>query len=158
MTLREATAEDVPEVLDLHEAAVRAHGPAAYDDEQVAAWADRGDATGPPLDDLDRYVVFERAGDVVAFGDLDRSSGEICGLYVHPDDVRTGVGSAVLDHLESHARDAGLEETDLLASMNTVGFYERRGYDRVETVTHETTGGVELDCVRMSKALPDEPL
>lgn len=150
MQVRPGARSDREAVLELHRAAVLAGGPAAYDDEQVAAWATRGDPSDSPVDDpAHEFVVCERDGDVVAFGDLDREFGEIVGVYVHPDHARAGVGSAVLDRLETVAREAGHDEGHLLASRNAVGFYERRGYERVAVETHETTGGVELECVRM---------
>lgn len=166
MSIREATSEDVSAIFEIHAAAVTAYGPAAYDDDQVVAWANHGDAFGPPVNDPTRHVVVHEPNDaaggepdgVVAFGDLDTDTGEVCGVYVHPDYARRGVGSAILDHLETHALDVGLDETHLVASKNAVGFYERCGYESEDTFTHETTGGVELDCIRMTKSLSDEPL
>jgi len=150
MQVRPGTRADREAVLALHRAAVLAGGPTAYDDEQVAAWATRGDPSDYPVDDPTReFVVCERDGDVAAFGDLDREAGEVVAVYVHPDHARGGVGSAVLDRLETAAREAGHDEATLVASRNAVGFYERRGYERVVVETHETTGDVALECVRM---------
>lgn len=167
MYVRDATPEDVSDIVAVHADAVEARGPMAYDSEQVAAWSARDDVIGPPLSDPDRHVVVhESRGDpsdgstdrVVAFGDLDLATGEICGVYVHPTHARRGVGSAILDHLERRARDADHDETYLLASKNAIGFYEQRGYERQDVVTHELAGGVDIDCIRMSKPLTDEPL
>ncbi|MEF8851296.1 MAG: hypothetical protein V5A44_02085 [Haloarculaceae archaeon] len=41
----------------------------------------------------------------------------------------------------------------VVASRNAVGFYERTGYERRGPVTHETSNGVEFDCVAMAKRL-----
>ena len=48
---------------------------------------------------------------------------------------------------------AGGDDIELTASRNAVGFYERLGYERVREVSHETSGGVELDCLLMRKEL-----
>jgi len=157
--VRRATDDDVPAITALHAAAVEAFGPRAYSEEQVEAWAAPGEGDWPPVAAADRHVVVcERESALAGFGDLDLTAGEVCGVYVHPDHAREGVGTTLLDHLEETAADAGHESASLLASKNAVGFYERRGYERTETVTHATTGDVTLECVRMKKPLADEPL
>ena len=64
-----------------------------------------------------------------------------------------GVGTAILEELESEANARGLDELSLVASRNAVGFYERRGWKRGEDLVHETSGGVELECVAMDRFL-----
>ena len=160
MRVREATSGDASAVLALHREAILARGPGAYDGDQVAAWAERDDPSRYPIGDPNHeFVVCEVDDEVIAFGDLDAESGEIVGVYVHPEYDRRGVGTAVLERLETAAADRGHGRVELTASKNAVGFYERRGYERLEEVRHTTTDGVELDCVRMGKRLqPGEPL
>jgi len=142
-------------VRSLHVAAIEAFGPEAYDDEQVAAWAtSEDDDSLERLDDPQVYwVVAERAGDLAGFGRLDVDEAEVTAVYVHPDHARAGVGSALLANLEGYARGVGLTTVRLWSSRNAVGFYERAGYERVREASHETTGGVALDCVVMEKVL-----
>ncbi|MFB6140002.1 MAG: GNAT family N-acetyltransferase [Halosimplex sp.] len=179
MTLvRPAREADTEPIRETHVAAIEAFGPDAYDERAVAAWADRGDDHSlEGLDGPDTYwAVAERDGHseidaddgvpVSGFGRLDLApeerdgdeertdgAGEVVAVYVHPDRARSGVGSAVLAHLEGYARGAGLAELSLTASLNAVAFYERAGYERVEGVTLEIGGGVAIDCVRMHKPL-----
>jgi len=136
-------------------AAIEAFGPEAYDEREVAAWLPSDD--DPVLDGIEEpgqvVVVAEREETVAGVGRLDAEDGEVIAVYVHPDHARRGVGSTLLAHLEGHARAAGLSELTLVASLNAVDFYERTGYERVGAVSHETSGGVELDCVEMRKSL-----
>lgn len=152
--VRPATPEDAPAVLALHRAAIRERGPTAYDDRAVAAWARRGDPDDYPIGDPDHeFLVAERDGAVAGFGDLALDEAEIVGVYVHPDHQRRGVGRALVERLESVARDRGHDALELVASLNAVGFYRVLGYERVRPERHETSDGVELDCVRMRARL-----
>jgi len=156
MTLvRPAQADDADAVRATFDAAIEAFGPDAYDEREVAAWLPAD--SDPVLDGLDSpaevVVVAERGDSVAGVGRLHLDEGEVIAVYVHPDHARRGVGSTLLAHLEGHARAAGRSELTLVASLNAVGFYERTGYERVGAVTHETSDGVELDCVEMRKEL-----
>lgn len=152
--VRPATPDDALAVLALHRAAIRERGPAAYDDRAVAAWARRGDPDDYPIEDSDHaFFVAERDGAVAGFGDLALDEAEIVGVYVHPDHQRRGVGRALVERLESVARDRGHDALELVASLNAVGFYRGLGYEQVRAERHETSGGIELDCVRMRTRL-----
>lgn len=155
--VRPATPSDAPEILDLHVASIRAFGPEAYDDRQVAAWADKdGGPDRYPVGEAGHYLaVAERQGSVVGYGHLVAPNDEIRAVYVRPDRADEGVGSAILDHLEARARERGSEGLRLWASRNAVGFYEHHGYDAVEgtTVEKEYEGeSVPLRVVKMRKS------
>lgn len=156
-TVRPAVESDAEAVLDLHVASIRAFGPDAYDDEQVAAWAEKPRGAVPyrehVRDEDARFVVAEREGEVAGFGHLEPDDGEVLAVYVHPDHACAGVGTALLADLEATARNRELDALSLTASRNAVEFYERAGYEPVENVVVESTGGVELDCTRMAKTL-----
>lgn len=158
VTVRPATPEDAPTILDAHVASIRAFGPRTYDDRQVAAWATKDGPEQYPIEDDDQYlVVAEVAGhggtadELAGFGAVDLDDGEVWAVYVHPDHARAGVGSALLADLEETAREDGFESLTLVASLNAVGFYERHGWKGIEEVTIENTGGVEMDCLVMRK-------
>ena len=179
--LREATAADGPDVADVHAAAVRELGTDAYDERQVRAWLANVHPERYPIGEPGfRAVVAERRAederdsdtdtdtdadretgtDLVGFGlldcepsDCEVSTGRIKAIYVHPDHVREGIGSAILADLEAAARDAGLETLVVTASANATAFYDRRGYEGRETVALEMTDNVSLACLRMRKRL-----
>ncbi|WP_458204823.1 N-acetyltransferase family protein [Haladaptatus sp. NG-SE-30] len=156
-SIRPATEADADAVLDLHTASVRAFGTESYHDEQVEAWASKSGGSEPFLesvrDESAHGVVAEVDDELAGFGHVDLDTETVNAVYVHPDHAREGVGSALLSRLEDRAKEAGLESLSLEASLNAVEFYEQAGYERVATVEHETTGGVELACVEMTREL-----
>jgi putative acetyltransferase len=168
VTVRPADPADRQRIRECHVAAIRAFGPDAYDDRQVAAWADKGDPEdyypvgqeGHYFVVAERPVVDEAAADgdaeVVGYGHLVPTEREIRAVYVHPGAAGDGVGTALLDALESRARDLDLDALTLHASLNAAGFYEHAGYERAGRETYSTVYGgetVELDIVRMEKQL-----
>lgn len=156
--VRPATPEDASAILDLHVAAIRAFGPEAYDDPQVAAWAEKdgGPERYPIEEDGHHLVVAVRDESVVAYGHLVESDDEVRAVYVHPDHAGRGVGSTVLARLEDRARSRGSPRLELWSSKNAVGFYEWMGYRPVEEVEIERSYDgrrVAFPVVAMRKAL-----
>lgn len=153
--VRRTTRDDAEAILSLHVASIRALGPAAYDEHEVAAWAtkDHGPEGYPVEDDRKRMFVAEADDGIAGFGEVDVDGSEVTAVYVHPDHARHGVGSALLDRLETEARAEGLDSLALTASLNAVAFYEAASYEVLGEVTHATTDEVDLTCVRMEKTL-----
>jgi putative acetyltransferase len=156
--VRAARPDDRPRIRECHVAAIRAFGPDAYDDRQVAAWADKDDPEEDyPVEESGHHlVVAEREDTVVGYGHLVPTQGEIRAVYVHPSAARDAVGTAILDALEARARDLALDDLRLWASLNAVGFYEQAGYERVgrETVMKIHDGqNVDIEVVEMAKPL-----
>lgn len=150
----------------LHGAAIRRLGAAAYDDHQVDAWDRDREPSDYPVDEPGvTFLVAQRDDRIVGFGEcrpepadyfesVPATYGEIRAVYVHPDAAREGVGSALLDRLERAASDAGVAGLGLWASKNAVGFYERRGYDRLGVRCHEFgDSGVTGAVVEMAREL-----
>lgn len=148
VTVREATPADGEAIRAVHRESILGLGPAAYDEEQVEAWAagcvDADYAAG--IESEDPFLVATAGEEVVGFGSLSVGppedytvdvDGEVTGVYVRPAHAGRGVGSRLLATLEDRARAAGIDRLGLTASANAVGFYESRGYERVRTYRHE---------------------
>jgi putative acetyltransferase len=161
MNVREATPDDATAVNGVHLDSVAGLGPAAYDEEQVAAWGTGADPDDYAVDaDDNHFVVAEVDGEVRGFGELVFDPGdyleppvdaEVKAVYVHPSVARQGVGSALLAELERAARENGVDAVGLWASKNAVPFYEARGYDHVGERAHEFGGEVPGTVVEMRK-------
>ncbi|WP_266077716.1 GNAT family N-acetyltransferase [Haladaptatus caseinilyticus] len=156
-SIRSATEADAEAILELHVSSIRAFGPERYHDEQVEAWATKPLGSALYRESVrsrsEEIVVAEVDGDIVGFGRLDHENEVVTAVYAHPDYAREGVGSALLTNLEAKAIERDIDSLSLRASLNAVPFYEQAGYERSETVAHETTGGVELTCLEMTKRL-----
>lgn len=154
-SIRRATEADADSILDLRCAAIRAFGTERYHAEQVERWAEQPLGSAPYLESIrsesESVLVAEVSGELAGFGRIELDSGVVSAVYVHPEHARNRVGSELLSRLESRARSDGIDSVTLHASLNAVGFYEAHGYERISTVVHEVTGGVELACVEMAR-------
>lgn len=154
--VRPARSEETEAIHDLLVASIRAFGPDAYDEREVEAWAYTDEVPTYPVDHSDHAVlVAEDDGTLAGYGDVAPPEEELFAVYVHPEYAGEGVGTTLLERLESVAHERDCERLELTASRNAVGFYEQAGYDRIEVVDHEPTGphDVTLECVRMAKSL-----
>jgi putative acetyltransferase len=156
VSIRQASADDNLDVMSVKRAAIQDGADERYSAEQVAAWT-------PGTEELHDYeatledegflvLVAEIGSAVVGFAILDVESGALLALYIQPGQRGTGIGSTLLGHVETSASMNGADTVALLASHNAVGFYERHGYERVETVEREI-GGETMPFVSMEKGL-----
>jgi putative acetyltransferase len=143
--------------LTVHRASVRALAADHYPPEVIDAWAplpvtrEEAERLGAGGEEL-RWVA-DRAGTVIGIGALDLGKGELSALYVAPDHVGAGVGTALLAAIERAAAQAGLSRLETDASLNAESFYAARGYRVVGPTLHRLAAGPEMDAVRMAKVL-----
>jgi putative acetyltransferase len=154
MLIRSARASDAAEIVGVHIAAIRELCRSAYEPSQIDAWVSgkraenylRAIANQP-------FIVAELDGAVVGFSELDPAASEVRAVYVRPDRTRRGIGGSLLQALESAARDCALTRVHLKASLNSIPFYEARGYVVDELTAVVLESGVPLPCASMHKQL-----
>ncbi|MES3160474.1 MAG: GNAT family N-acetyltransferase [Halorubrum sp.] len=142
MDLRAATPDDVEAIREVALASLSAsYGHAVEEAILSAAVENWYGAAAVDEDIADPDTVCPVAvvdGAVVAFAEsyvVDRRDrvGEIDWLHVHPDHRESGIGSALLEHVEAELRDRDVDsiEGKVLADNEAgTAFYEREGYDR----------------------------
>ena len=98
---------------------------------------------------------------VVAIDDEDRIAGlaalhgdEVRRVYVHPRAQGTGLGRTLMQALEDEARRRGLHAVHLSAGLSASSFYDRLGYERLETGTF-VSGEARVPFVKMRKRLDE---
>lgn len=158
MTVRPATTGDVSAIREIADAAWWDAYPGVLETEQIrdglatlydAAFLSRVLAEREDL----LFLVAERDGEAVGFASAQQTFAdevELYTLFVHPDHQREGVGTALLEAVETAARDAGTERlrTGVLAGNRAAqSFLEGHGFERVETVTTEVGGGAHPEDV-----------
>ena len=74
------------------------------------------------------FLVCEKQGQIVGVGGLDTMSGYLSRGYVLPEWQGKGIGTALLERLESIARSHRMQEVHLDATLTSTRFLERRGY------------------------------
>ena len=148
------------------EAIVRTHHDAVwntagnhYSPDVLDAWAAKladssYDQVRREILDTDLVVlVAETVSRVVGFGMIVPGDDELRAVYVQPAFGRQGVGTAILERLEQTARDRGMTELNLSASLNAEAFYAKHGYKVAERMTHRLRSGCAMACVKMTKTL-----
>jgi len=80
-------------------------------------------------------------------------AAKIRAFFVHPDYVRHGVGSRILDRCEREARNAGFLKLELGATLSGTAFYLRHGFVAGTPYDYECTPGMNMEIVPMSKGL-----
>jgi len=78
---------------------------------------------------------------------------EIRGLFVSPDHQSRGVGSALLDRMESLARAVGLISMRTDLTVTAIGFYKSKGYEEIERKQQTIGHGQTLAVVSRIKKL-----
>lgn len=154
MLIRPGLASDVGQVASVHVAAIREVCGLVYEAAQIEAWVSgkRPEIYLHAIAHLPFFVA-ELDGAVVGFAELDPGAGEVRAVYVRPDCGRRGIGSALLDAVVGAARAAALERLELKASLNSVPFYEARGFVVDELTTFTLRNGGTLPCAAMHKSL-----
>jgi GNAT superfamily N-acetyltransferase len=96
--------------------------------QQAREWADKGslESMVQRLEKTEAWVaeVGEKIVGWVAIRD-----DYLDALYVDPNNARTGIGTELLEFVENVLRRRGVCTIRADASLNSVGFYVRRGYE-----------------------------
>lgn len=178
-SLRPATEADVPTLRALIEASVRGLQAADYSPSQIeSALATVYGVDSQLIADGTYFVVETDAGGrgIVACGgwskrktlyggdrwtgredtllDPGKDAAKIRAFFVHPDWVRRGIGTLLLDACEEAAVAAGFRRFEMGATLSGVPLYKARGYTALEDLEVPLANGEGLPIVRMEKRLP----
>ncbi|AME26501.1 MULTISPECIES: GNAT family N-acetyltransferase [Burkholderiaceae] len=151
IVIRRYEPSDLDAVINVFLRAIREVASRDYDAAQIDAWAqaDRDVWARRRLDRPTWLALVD--GAVAGFGDL-QSDGHIDMLFVHPEHQRAGAANALLDQIESEARNQHLGIIDTDASLTARPFFEARGFGVVRSQVVEVRGA-RLMNFRMQKRL-----
>jgi putative acetyltransferase len=159
LTIRPAVAADAEALLRVHSAAVRETAASWYPGEVIEAWAAEVTEASCEMVRLDIedpatvVLVAEADSEVVGFTVIIPANEELRMLYVQPEHGRRGIGTAMLNQLETLAIARGVRRLHLGASLNAEVFYRKHGYQAIENGIHRLPTGQEMACVKMVKDL-----
>ena len=151
MNIRNYRPEDSDEKKEMHLKTIREVNSRDYTEEEIEAWTTFDDEQHVSEENIERWVA-EEDGSIIGFSDYRFDEGTITGVYVHPDHLRRGIGSRLLEKILQDARDKGLDELTAEASVTAKEFYRSHGFEVVEETVHETSGE-ELQAFKMRKSL-----
>jgi ribosomal protein S18 acetylase RimI-like enzyme len=152
MSISVATPADVPAIREVADAAWWDTYPGVLEPDQIRAGLERlydPEFLTEVLEERDDllFIVAEREGVVVGFASAQQTFAdevELFTLFVHPDHQRDGVGTGLLEAVETSAREAGVDRlrTGVLSGNRVArAFFEGHSFERIETVTTEVGGG-----------------
>jgi GNAT superfamily N-acetyltransferase len=130
VNLRQARPADAARLHELHTASVRTLCSPYYAPDVIDGWLlnRRPESYLPEIERGDLFVV-EQGLDIVGFGSAAR--GVIIAVYVDPDAITQGVGSAIMRHGLEIARRGHDGPIRLESTLNAARFYERFGFREV---------------------------
>ncbi|PCI78636.1 MAG: GNAT family N-acetyltransferase [SAR86 cluster bacterium] len=88
-----------------------------------------------------------------SLSDPSRDAARIRAMYTHPDWVRRGIGSLLLDLGEEAARKAGFQTIELGSTVPGEPLYRARGYVEVERKVEKAANGSDNTVIKMVKTL-----
>jgi putative acetyltransferase len=152
MRIRAYGEADALPTLDAFLRAIRETASSDYGAEQVSVWGRERDASEWAEKRRAAYtLVAVEDGSVAGFIDLDET-GNIDMLFVSPDFTRRGIATALLGAVLDAARQRGLPELTVHASITARPFFERHDFVVLEE-RHPVVEGVELINYRMRRPL-----
>lgn len=80
-------------------------------------------------------------------------AARIRAMYSHPEWIRCGIGTYLLEVSEASARNAGFEKIELGSTLPGEPFYLARGYKEVDRETHIAANGANNVVIKMEKTL-----
>ncbi len=153
MHIRKATIDDAPASFAVRRAAILAQCGDHYPMEDLVTWTSGAMSTAFAQRVAGHFHVAVVENEVVGTGMLDLTTAKIDAIFVLPGYMGQGVGRALMDHLEAIARDAGLAQIELEATLNAAPFYRKLGFEGDGRSVYHSSLGVSLACVPMSKRL-----
>jgi GNAT superfamily N-acetyltransferase len=153
--IRKAIYADAGTAWEIRAGAVMTQCHEFYPRNKLEAWVAGEPSTAWMRMVEERLYVAEEAGRVIATGMIDSVSGKVDAIFVAPDYMGKGVGRAMMDFLERMAREHGLRQMHLEATLNAAPFYRRHGFTGEEISLYRSPRGLEMECIRMVRTLAD---
>lgn len=152
MEIRRRTERD--DMLEVIRKAVESVEPESYSEEDQRHLEEVIPEMSVGFAEKERYVYFVAVeeSEILGVAGLQKESGGIGGLFVHPEHMGEGIGSKLLEKLEEKALEEGIDEMTSLASLEAVDFYSKNGYRPVEEEERDMEGR-KIRVLKMKKEL-----
>jgi len=155
MAIRRALPGDAEEVWRMHTECIRTCCSSSYSSEEIEAWCGAlspekyREALRGGLD----FFVAHREEEILGICLFSLQEEELFALYVSPAFTGQGVGTRLLEYVESLGIRRSLPGLTVRSTVNAESFYARQGFVRQREECHELPGGRGLRCIRMYKKL-----
>jgi putative acetyltransferase len=141
MNVRKYEIADTQQIVQLFYDTVHQVNIRDYTKAQVDAWAPADINMEIWMKSLSSKLTFvaEDGGIIAGFGELE-TNGHIDCFYCHKDFQRQGVGTQILEHIESKAKDLGIKKIFTEASITAKPFFESQKFIVIKNQEVERRG------------------
>lgn len=141
MEFRKYKNTDLHAVMDLFYVTVHEVNKNDYSEEQLDAIApkDANEYHWEKSLEKNHTIVVEEDDKLIAFGNIGKT-GYLDRLYVHPDYLRKGIASKLVEELEEYAKKHGSHVINVTSSITSKAFFESKGYAVIEEQINERRG------------------
>lgn len=141
MEFREYKNTDLHAVMDLFYVTVHEVNKNDYSEEQLDAIApkDANEYHWEKSLEKNHTIVVEEDDKLIAFGNIGKT-GYLDRLYFHPDYLRKGIASKLVEELEEYAKKHGSHVINVTSSITSKAFFESKGYAVIEEQINERRG------------------
>ena len=153
ISLRQATATDIPALQALFVLCIRQTCTTDYTEAEIAVWtatAQNSDRWNKAVADQ-YFLIAEEGKKLAGFGSL-RDGNYLDFMYVHPDFQGRGVAGKLLAALEAKALRLGTASLHSDISITARPFFEKKGYGVLHENRNERSGEVLVN-YRMERVL-----
>jgi GNAT superfamily N-acetyltransferase len=130
LNIRQATLADAPRIHELHLASVRALCAPSYDQAAIDGWL-TGRSSESYLSGIAEGATFIAETSTRIVGFCEAIPGEVRAVFVEPQSVGKGVGTALLSRALSLAAVGHSGPVRLESTLNAVTFYEHFGFRQI---------------------------
>ncbi len=153
--IRPAQAEDAEGIHLAHIQSIREVCGPFYSQREIAAWGGREFNRSRREADIqnDKVWVVAQQEEIFGYAHFDQFRGEVLALYLHPQIIKMGYGSQLLNMMEKEAQRQQISRLFLIATLNAIPFYQKMGFTNVGAETSVTIQGESIRCQKMEKML-----
>lgn len=149
---RDAEEEDIPKIINLlNETIVEVYGKILPED-RLKPWAEGEQLSSDVNNSWQNMIVAEKAGVLVAVA---ARFDDLVGLvWVHPAHQRGGIGSVLLDIIETEIKKSGYGMAKLACfsdNKRAIRFYLDKGWNLLSEEMNEEAGASEMIMTKMLK-------
>jgi N-acetylglutamate synthase-like GNAT family acetyltransferase len=152
---RQAKQSDAAAIWELRNTAISSQCAGYYDQDILSRWTSGSMPENFEAIVAEHFHVIRIDGHLAATGAINLDSGKIDAVFVSPSHFRQGLGRKMLAHLEHLARQSGVQQIFLEATLNAADFYRSCGFEGKDVAVYRSRRGIELACVPMSKRLAE---
>ncbi|HEY9637998.1 MAG TPA: GNAT family N-acetyltransferase [Coleofasciculaceae cyanobacterium] len=150
LQIRLAKSEDIEKIIELQSSSIRLMS-LDYNPRQIESLV-RSQASARLMpDEIVFLACYEN--EIVGLACLIVDYSLLSGLYVHPNFIRQGIGTQLLDILEKTAIEKECKAIYIISSLTAANFYQAKGYQVIRQSGFFSEPNTWIPCINLEKRL-----